>query len=292
MSIDDVNFSRPRLPHALTADESVTEFPCAYSDEQPIGEEGEDIEHERSEVSEETDDTESQRRGGGATLARTLSRLQRAGADRRTPTPDECIQALSSDGSTNGQWTDDCDSENKSGSYAGYYTFTLTESADVTITLESDEDTILYLLSGAGKDGTALHDNDDHAAESDCAADLDSNTDSCITDTLDAGDYTIEATTYNAATTGDFTLTMEGLAQSGVTPEPPHTPGPSSGFVSVSAGRFHTCGVKTDGSVACWGRDNCGEATTPAGWSGGIRSSAHCSERVHAQSANGDRIVT
>ena len=25
---------------------------------------------------------------------------------------------------------------------------------------------------------------------------------------------------------------------------------------AVSAGGCHTCGVKTDGTVACWGRDN------------------------------------
>ena len=28
----------------------------------------------------------------------------------------------------------------------------------------------------------------------------------------------------------------------------------ASSFVSVSAGRDHTCGVRSDGSVACWGR--------------------------------------
>ncbi|MDE2822915.1 MAG: RCC1 domain-containing protein, partial [Chloroflexota bacterium] len=28
---------------------------------------------------------------------------------------------------------------------------------------------------------------------------------------------------------------------------------PEGEFASVSAGRFHTCGVRADGSVACWG---------------------------------------
>ena len=32
-------------------------------------------------------------------------------------------------------------------------------------------------------------------------------------------------------------------------------------FVSVSAGYEHTCGVRSDGSVACWGIDFYGEAT-------------------------------
>ena len=28
---------------------------------------------------------------------------------------------------------------------------------------------------------------------------------------------------------------------------------PGGEFISVSAGNNHTCGVRTDGSVACWG---------------------------------------
>ena len=36
-------------------------------------------------------------------------------------------------------------------------------------------------------------------------------------------------------------------------------------FVSVSAGQWHTCGLRSDGSVACWGRDDDGQATPPAG---------------------------
>ncbi|PYP95483.1 MAG: hypothetical protein DMD34_06665, partial [Gemmatimonadetes bacterium] len=30
-------------------------------------------------------------------------------------------------------------------------------------------------------------------------------------------------------------------------------------------GGFHTCGLKTDGTVACWGDDYYGQATPPAG---------------------------
>ncbi|HVH42453.1 MAG TPA: RCC1 domain-containing protein, partial [Labilithrix sp.] len=40
---------------------------------------------------------------------------------------------------------------------------------------------------------------------------------------------------------------------------------PAGTFRSVSAGFDHTCGVKTDGSVACWGDNGLGEATPPAG---------------------------
>ena len=36
-------------------------------------------------------------------------------------------------------------------------------------------------------------------------------------------------------------------------------------FVSVSAGRYHTCGVRDTGAVACWGNDFDGESSPPAG---------------------------
>ena len=40
---------------------------------------------------------------------------------------------------------------------------------------------------------------------------------------------------------------------------------PKTEFTSVSAGRHHTCGVRTDGSVACWGNDEWGQSTPPTG---------------------------
>ena len=30
---------------------------------------------------------------------------------------------------------------------------------------------------------------------------------------------------------------------------------PRGSFISVSAGAYHTCGVRSNGSVACWGSD-------------------------------------
>jgi murein DD-endopeptidase MepM/ murein hydrolase activator NlpD len=36
-------------------------------------------------------------------------------------------------------------------------------------------------------------------------------------------------------------------------------------FAQVSAGGWHTCGMRTDGSLACWGEDTYGQATPPAG---------------------------
>ena len=34
---------------------------------------------------------------------------------------------------------------------------------------------------------------------------------------------------------------------------------------SVDAGEQHTCGLRTNGTIACWGSDGFGQATPPAG---------------------------
>jgi len=49
------------------------------------------------------------------------------------------------------------------------------------------------------------------------------------------------------------------------TPTRTPTPTPTVAFSQVSAGAYHTCGVKTDHSVACWGYNYSGEATPPDG---------------------------
>ncbi len=35
-------------------------------------------------------------------------------------------------------------------------------------------------------------------------------------------------------------------------------------FVTVSGGESHTCGVKTNGSVVCWGMNEFGQASPPS----------------------------
>ena len=40
---------------------------------------------------------------------------------------------------------------------------------------------------------------------------------------------------------------------------------PSGAFSQVSAGYWHTCGLRTDGTLACWGDNEFGQATPPAG---------------------------
>jgi len=48
------------------------------------------------------------------------------------------------------------------------------------------------------------------------------------------------------------------------TPTPTLT-GAGVHFVQVSADQFYTCGVKTDGGVACWGNNDYGQASPPSG---------------------------
>ena len=138
-----------------------------------------------------------------------------------TPPADPCVENLDADSIIQGSWSDGCPSESRSGSYASYFTFSLTESSDVTIGIESSVDTYLYLREGAGRDGSVLYENDDHDA---AEFTLTSSTDSGISESLDAGDYTIEATTYDADTAGDFSLSVSGLP---ATVEPQPTPEPT-----------------------------------------------------------------
>ena len=109
-----------------------------------------------------------------------------------------------------GTWADDCPSNSRDGSYARYYTFTLSRRATVQIDLTSSQDPYLFLLQGAGRNGAFITDNDDVTPPT--------NTNSQISTTLDAGAYTIEATTYSGGATGEFSLIV--LVPPGATPPP------------------------------------------------------------------------
>ena len=74
---------------------------------------------------------------------------------------------------------------------------------------------------------------------------------------------------------GTNSNTTTASSEQGVNPEPTHAPTSavtntaapktrSAGeFALVSAGDDHTCGVKTDGTVGCWGSSNFGQAYPP-----------------------------
>ena len=148
----------------------------------------------------------------------TVAGLGSSVAPSPEPTPaDPCVEALTADGTYDGQWATGCDSQASGRGHARYYTFTLAAESEVTITLtrtSGDADTYLYLRQGENaQSGTALHENDDDGGTSR----------SQITATLAAGAFTIEATTYGTGQTGDFTLTVAGLGSS-VAPSPEPTP--------------------------------------------------------------------
>ena len=108
-------------------------------------------------------------------------------------------------GPQSGTWERDCvlPTGRRSGSgtyYAKHYTFTLTRRARVTIDLTSaDQDAYLYLLSGHSPDGTELHHDDDSGTGSN----------SKLSVNLEAGDYTISASTYRTGRTGSFQVRVQ-----------------------------------------------------------------------------------
>ena len=103
-----------------------------------------------------------------------------------------------------GGWADDCDSEGRPGSYARYYSFTLDSETQVEINLTSNVDTYLLLRQGEGRDGLVAVENDNVGSR---------NFNSSINEMLDAGTYTVEATTYFARQTGNFTLSVRPLQE-------------------------------------------------------------------------------
>jgi len=106
------------------------------------------------------------------------------------------IPTIAFNSTVNNTWDANTVSTHRSGRYAKFYTFTLTQSTAVTIDLMSSTDTYLFLLQGNTKNGSIIENNDDGG----------SGYNSRITRTLSAGTYTIEATTYSSASTGAFTV--------------------------------------------------------------------------------------
>ena len=138
------------------------------------------------------------------------------------PEPDVCIQRIFGDQTIEGLWDDTCLSENRPDDeegpgegdyYARFYTVTVGEDKRVTISLSSEEDTYLYLLEGEGKDGDIVASNDDVTRYIDLNSRI-------VVDNLEAGAYTIEATTYHTETGGEFTLTVQ-FTDADEEPEPP-----------------------------------------------------------------------
>ena len=90
-------------------------------------------------------------------------------------------------------------SNNRPGSFAKYFTFTLTSTRTITVDMESSGfDSYLYLLEG-NDGGTILEENDDIDADN-------NDYNSQIIRELNAGTYTVEATSHGVDSLGDFIL--------------------------------------------------------------------------------------
>ena len=185
---------------------------------------------------------------------------------------DPCLEELGSfddsgEFEIEGTWVSSCSSDRAAEQgtgerYARFYTFEITEDSDISISLTSSEqDTYLYLTEGVGRDGDLVDENDD---------DPGSDTNSLIeVEDLPAGEYTIEATTFEAEKTGDFRLVLS-IEVTSRTPDPR-----IGGFIEVSYGSDHACALNVDGSIACWGSNEHGKATPPVGEYKAVSSGEH-----------------
>ena len=123
------------------------------------------------------------------------------------PSTDTCIEPLGmlvEPETVMGTWASDCMSTAMTGSYARYYSFTLNAPTQVEMNLTSSVDAYLALRQGEGRDGMMVASNDNVGSR---------NPNSAINMMLAAGDYTVEATTFFAGQTGDFTLSVRPLQE-------------------------------------------------------------------------------
>ncbi len=116
-----------------------------------------------------------------------------------------CQFSVSANSVSSGSWTSNCTSAHRSGRFAKYYTFTVSDTVSFQAGLTSSTDAYLFLLSGSGSSGSVITENDDGGG----------NNNSRITRTLTPGTYTMEATTFSSGGTGSFTLTLQATNSSG-----------------------------------------------------------------------------
>jgi hypothetical protein len=109
-----------------------------------------------------------------------------------------CQAVIAENATIDGNWFASCASVHNRGSYAQYYTFTLTQAVHVQIDLVSNIDSYLYLLAGDSTNGRPVASDNSSGGNSNAR----------IRKDLTPGTYTIEATTYNSGFTGSFRLSI------------------------------------------------------------------------------------
>jgi hypothetical protein len=114
-----------------------------------------------------------------------------------------CDSRILLDQSVSGIWSSSCLSNHRSERFAKYYIFYLPYSRTVTIDLKSSTDPYLYLLSREIQNSSVV----DSVIDSN--DDSNNTLNSRIVRTLSAGTYVVEATTFSAGATGDFTLLVQ-----------------------------------------------------------------------------------
>ena len=144
---------------------------------------------------------------------RTAPKVEPA-AHATSAAEDDCLEEVAAEGVASGEWSSDCPSFNRPGSYARFYNLTLDTDSVLFITLESDDtNTYLYMQKGAGRTNRSFRSQGSQDRYS------------RIEDWFAAGIYTIESTTYEPGQTGSFTLTITGPEEiapvTDATPPPP-----------------------------------------------------------------------
>ena len=114
----------------------------------------------------------------------------------------DCVKRIGGDSSVGGEWTSACVSANSPYGrvyYSRFYAFTLLAPGDAIITLRSDDVTpYIYLLEGVGRDGSTIAEGGGAGVNV-----------AVLMASLEAGIYTIEATSSNAERRGEFQLEIE-----------------------------------------------------------------------------------
>lgn len=121
------------------------------------------------------------------------------GRETSSNSSNNCINSINVGSIDSNSWVNTCNSVHRSGRYALYYTFSISRSTNIQIDLESSTDAYLFLLNGNGMNGSEIEHDDDGG----------SGRNSRIRRTLSAGTYTVEATTYNSESTGNFSLSIQ-----------------------------------------------------------------------------------